>query len=577
MKPQGIRDIIGPIMVGPSSSHTAGALRIASMARSLLAGEPVHVKFTLYGSFSQTYKGHGTDKALVAGMLGMHTDDTRIATSFSEARSQGLEFEFVCDALTKTDHPNTVDIEAVDATGMRVSVRGVSIGGGAAELRLVDGVAVNITGESTSLIIRQNDEPGVLAHVSGLLAQAGINIGTVSLYRDRRGGIAIVVMEIDGEVPEEVERTIAEFPAILSVRIVPADSSHQRLERKAPVISVEEALDAFAQIDFASAAEMLRYCDENGCTLSRAFMRRDEMLLACNGRSAEGTHVYLEKVLRVMRESVRPQGRPTMGRLIGGESLALDALEARGGGLGLAWGRLCSYATGVLETNASMGRIVAAPTAGSSGVIPAVLLYLQEQFGLDDDALKAGLVNAAAVGQIIARNATVAGAEGGCQAEVGSASAMAASMAVELMGGTPAMCLDAAGIALANMLGLVCDPIGGLVEAPCQKRNASGAANALVSAEMALAGIHSDAPFDEIVDVMAKVGRSLPYELRETALGGMAACPSCKKCRSARASPGRKSDRRPDRWPGQKTGRTSLRLPRRTRRAWQRVRWHSRE
>ena len=531
MKPQGIRDIIGPIMVGPSSSHTAGALRIASMARNLLAGEPAHVKFTLYGSFSQTYKGHGTDKALVAGMLGMHTDDTRIATSFSEARSQGLEFEFVCDALTKTDHPNTVDIEAQDATGMRVSVRGVSIGGGAAELRLVDGVSVNITGESTSLIIMQNDEPGVLAHVSGLLAQAGINIGTVSLYRDRRGGIAIVVMEIDGEVPEEVERTIAEFPAILSVRIVPADSSHQRLERKTPDISVEEALDAFAQIDFASAAEMLRYCDENGCTLSRAFMRREEMLLACNGRSAEGTHVYLEKVLRVMRESVRPQGRPTMGRLIGGESLALDALEARGGGLGLAWGRLCSYATGVLETNASMGRIVAAPTAGSSGVIPAVLLYLQEQFGLDDDALKAGLVNAAAVGQIIARNATVAGAEGGCQAEVGSASAMAASMAVELMGGTPAMCLDAAGIALANMLGLVCDPIGGLVEAPCQKRNASGAANALVSAEMALAGIHSDAPFDEIVDVMAKVGRSLPYELRETALGGMAACPSCRKGR----------------------------------------------
>ena len=224
MKPQGIRDIIGPIMVGPSSSHTAGALRIASMARSLLAGEPVHVKFTLYCSFSPTYKGHGTDKALVAGMLGMHADDTRIATSFTEARSQGLEFEFVCDPVTKTDHPNTVDIDTMDATGMRVSVRGVSIGGGAAELRLVDGVAVNITGESTSLIIRQNDEPGVLAHVSGLLAQAGINIGTVSLYRDRRGGIAIVVMEIDGEVPEEVERTIAEFPAILSVRIVPTDS-----------------------------------------------------------------------------------------------------------------------------------------------------------------------------------------------------------------------------------------------------------------------------------------------------------------------------------------------------------------
>ena len=174
-----------------------------------------------------------------------------------------------------------------------------------------------------------------------------------------------------------------------------------------------------------------------------------------------------------------------------------------------------------------MGLIVAAPTAGSAGVIPSVLLSLQTEHGFSDEQLIAALENAAIVGSIIARNATVAGAEGGCQAEIGSAAAMAASAACELLGGTPRMCLTAAGFALANMLGLVCDPIGGLVEAPCQKRNAAGAVNALSSAQLALAGIEGKIPFDEVVDAMYKVGRSLPYELRETALGGMAACPSC--------------------------------------------------
>ena len=515
MKPQGIRDIIGPIMV----------------ARNLLAAEPVRVRFTLYGSFSQTYRGHGTDKALVAGILGMHTDDTRVRTSFDEAKARGLSFEFVSDTQTKTEHPNTVDVDAEDAAGNKVSVRGVSIGGGAAELARIDGVNVNITGESTSLIIRQKDEPGALARVSGALADAGINIATVTLYRDRRGGEAIVVMEIDGAIPTNVEQQICAVPAIISARIVPADGSHRKLTTGAAAMGVEEALGLFGQIDFASARQMLAFCEEQGCTLSEAFMRRDEVLLACSGKSADETHVYLDRVLDVMRASVAPEGVQTMGGLIGGESGAVLALENMRGGFGLGLGKLCSYALGVLETNASMGRIVAAPTAGSSGVIPAVLFYLQDTQGFDDDQLKCALVNAAAVGQLIARNATVAGAEGGCQAEIGAASAMAASAAVELMGGTPAMCFDAAAIAMANLLGLVCDPIGGLVEAPCQKRNASAAANSLVSAEMALAGIHGDAPFDEVVDAMAKVGRALPYELRETALGGMAACPSaCKKC-----------------------------------------------
>ncbi len=180
-----------------------------------------------------------------------------------------------------------------------------------------------------------------------------------------------------------------------------------------------------------------------------------------------------------------------------------------------------------LETNASMGVIVASPTAGSAGIVPGLLLALQETYDLSDEQIKQGLYNASAIGYLAMRNATVAGAVGGCQAEVGIASAMAASATVELMGGSPEQSLAAASTVLMNMLGLVCDPVGGLVEYPCQNRNARrcGKCNDCF-AEIALSGVRQLIPFDEMLEAVYTVGKRLPAELRETALGGCATTPS---------------------------------------------------
>lgn len=175
------------------------------------------------------------------------------------------------------------------------------------------------------------------------------------------------------------------------------------------------------------------------------------------------------------------------------------------------------------EVNASMGRICAAPTAGSCGIIPASIITSAEVLNSSEEDIVNALFTASGIGEIISKNATVSGAEGGCQAECGSAAAMAAAAIVELKKGSPEMSLNAAAIALKNIMGLICDPIAGLVEAPCAKRNASGAVNAMLSADMALAGVKSLIPFDEVVEAMYKVGKSLPVELRETALGGIAA------------------------------------------------------
>ena len=222
----------------------------------------------------------------------------------------------------------------------------------------------------------------------------------------------------------------------------------------------------------------------------------------------------------------------SMGGLIGGEARKLSDHAAKGKSIcGEVLERAITYAVAVLEVNASMGLIVAAPTAGSAGVVPGLLLALQDTYKISDGRIVDGLYNAGAIGYLAMRNATVSGAVGGCQAEIGVASAMAASAAVELMGGTPRQCLDAASTVLMNMLGLVCDPVAGLVEYPCQNRNASGAANALIAAEMALSGITQLIPFDEMLNTMYAVGKHIPIELRETALGGCATAPSaCEFC-----------------------------------------------
>lgn len=285
-------------------------------------------------------------------------------------------------------------------------------------------------------------------------------------------------------------------------------------------------------MDFKNAKELLALCQEKKLPISEV-MRQREILLG--ETTAEIVDQRMDRVLEIMKDAAfSPIKDPviSMGGLIGGEARKLCEFHDLGKSLcGNVLGKGITYAMATLETNASMGLIVASPTAGSAGIVPGMMLALQEVYGFSDKKIRQALFNAGAIGYLAMRNATVAGAVGGCQAEVGIASAMATSAAVELLGGTPLQCTYAASTVLMNMLGLVCDPVGGLVEYPCQNRNAAGVSNALIAAEMSLAGIPQFIPLDEMIDAMYTVGKKLPAELRETALGGCAATPSaCEKC-----------------------------------------------
>lgn len=285
-------------------------------------------------------------------------------------------------------------------------------------------------------------------------------------------------------------------------------------------------------MDFKNAKEILALCQEKNLPISEV-MRQREILLG--ETTAKIVDQRMDRVLEIMKDAAfSPIKNPvkSMGGLIGGESRKLYEFQFQGKSLcGNVLSRSITFAMATLETNASMGLIVASPTAGSAGIVPGLILALQEVYGFSDEKIRQALFNAGAIGYLAMRNATVAGAVGGCQAEVGIASAMAASAAVELLDGTPLQCTYAASTVLMNMLGLVCDPVGGLVEYPCQNRNAAGVSNALIAAEMSLAGITQFIPLDEMIDTMYAVGKKLPAELRETALGGCAATPSaCEKC-----------------------------------------------
>ena len=241
----------------------------------------------------------------------------------------------------------------------------------------------------------------------------------------------------------------------------------------------------------------------------------------------------MREALDVMRQSAQRGFDPkmhSMSGMTGGQAYKLQQADQAGITAGGGFlGRASARAMAIAECNAAMGKIVAAPTAGACGILPAALLTAQEEYGLSDETLIDGLIVAGAVGEVIAARASISGAQGGCQAECGSAAAMAAAALVYIRGGSAKQCADACAFALMNVMGLVCDPVHGLVEVPCVYRNASGVAGALVAADLALAGIPSPLPPDEVIDAMKAVGEQLPPSLRETGEGGCASCPSCKR------------------------------------------------
>lgn len=274
---------------------------------------------------------------------------------------------------------------------------------------------------------------------------------------------------------------------------------------------------------FTTGEKLLNICTKENISISEAMILREIKKFNSNKKTVIEE---MEKTLNVMKDAIKngiDHSKPSFTGLIGGEAKLLTkymALNKTISGKNLLVN--ITNAMAVMEENSKMGKIVAAPTAGSCGIIPGALIATAERMDISDKKIINSLFTASAIGYLFMRNATVSGAEGGCQAETGTAAAMAAGALVELLDGSPSQVLSAASFTIKNVLGLVCDPVAGLVELPCAKRNALGVSNAMLCADMALAGIETKIPFDQVVETMYRVGKKMHPDLKETANGGIA-------------------------------------------------------
>jgi len=480
MKLSILNHVIGPVIRGPSSSHTGASYFIGKLARGLLLDDLLEARiiFDEKGSYARVYRQEASDLAFVSGLLGLDLADEKFKRSIELARELGIKVEFSLSDLGRDAHPNEVIIE-MKGRERELVARARSIGGGMFEFLELNGSSVRLTGEEYIHLV-EGYEHEVEAHS----------------FESR--GRRIWIVKSPEPLPIESERVLE--PIFLPMK---------------------------GKEIFSSGSEVEELCEREGISLGEAGLRYEAELLGMSERDV--LKIMMERY-RIMKRSIeeglsgelslkvlRPSANSILRKLERGE-LAVGGLHAKAAALSMAVMHACN----------SNALIVAAPTGGSAGVIPGVSAALEE-LGLSEEEIARSLFAAGVVGLIIGKRATFAAEEAGCQVEIGAAGAMASAMVVEAFNGSCEQALDAAAISLQNIVGMVCDPVGGFVEVPCHTRNAIAAASAFVNADLILGGYENPIPFDETVDAIYSVGKMMAWELRCTAMGGLAICPSAMK------------------------------------------------
>ena len=504
LPPSIFNDVLGPVMRGPSSSHSAASVRIGRLARDLCGGTPddVLVEFDSEGSLATTHESQGSDMGLFAGLLGWEADDERLPRSHAALREAGVALA-IRVATLHDPHPNTYRL-SLRRGGQEHRIVAISTGGGMIEVLEIDGTPLRLLGDYAVTLLDMDGDGAAAA----ALLRARDDIDEVQL-----SGVAPVRIAACARRPLDD----AEVAALPSVR---------RARRLAPVLPVLSRRGL--AVPFLHAGEMARTADPATRRLSdfaldyecaRGAIGRDEVLARMRG------------LLAVMRGGVRLglAGTEYADRILPRQSHRFAQLmEERRLLDGGILNRAILYVTALMEVKSSMGTIVAAPTAGSCATFPGACLAAADTLGSDEEATLRAMLAAGLVGVFVATRSSFAAEVGGCQAETGAGAAMGAAALVELAGGSAAQGLSAASHALQNVLGLVCDPIANRVEAPCLGRNIAGAANAISCANIALAGYDHLVPLDEVLDAHRAISESMARELRCTALGGLSVTPASK-------------------------------------------------
>lgn len=505
-------DVIGPVMRGPSSSHCAAALRIGRIARDLMDGEiaEVLVEFDRNGSLPTTHDTQGSDMGLFGGLLGWDADDERLPGSMQTFQEAGAIVRF--ETVDAGDpHPNTYRLTLKNAREQH-SLIAISTGGGMIEVISIDGVPLSMDGGYNETLV-------------WLPKGAAFHFDADEVVAHEAGQMQLVQIRAGGFVPDS--------------HLAPLKpSAVKRIARVLPVPSRKGM-----KVPFTTCSGMLAFDGSDNTPLWKLAVAYES---ARGGIDAEQVVGMMRDIVRILRLSITNglAGTSYEDRVLGYQSGGFQRMMRERKLLdGGALNRIILYVTAMMEVKSSMGVIVAMPTAGACAALPGAVIAMAEEMKLGEEEMARALLASGLIGVFIATAWTFAAEAGGCQAEGGSASAMAAAALVTLAGGSLQQSVAAASMAMQSMLGLICDPIANRVEAPCLGKNVMAAANALSCANMALSGYDQVIPLDEVIETAKRVAGQMPRELRCTALGGLSITPTSlaieKKLAAKRAACGR--------------------------------------
>ena len=513
-----LNHVLGPVMRGPSSSHTAGAFHIASMARSLLGGTPrqATLAFDPGGSYAYTYAPQGADRAFAQGLLARPLTDASFFSALADAPAASLELRFEVRKLSQPDHPNTTEMSLVGSQGDTLRLTARSIGGGEVEITRLADWPVLMNGTDFVVVVETAGPGG--AGAMALLEREDALLS--SLETIQRKEAELVIAHRSNPLLPETRRALQELPGVTRVR------------QAEPVYFVQTGRPLFA-----SGEEMVRVAEARGLSLGRVALEYEAQLLGLSETR------ILEEMLRrydIMEKAAREGLDPGFSglQLLGASAGSIFQAEAAGRlSVRSLHTRAAARAMAVMHVDGAMGVVCAAPTGGSAGVLPGALVTLAEERALTRPQIALALLASGAIGLIVAQRATFAAEVAGCQVEIGAAGAMAAAAVVDAVGGSIRQAADAAAIAFQNTMGLVCDLLHGTVEIPCHTRNGVAAANAIVCADLVLGGYVNPIPLDETIDAVQAVGLMMPSEVRCTSQGGLAIAPSAKALRPRSCRP----------------------------------------
>ncbi len=497
-------DVTGPIMTGPSSSHTAGAVRIGIMGRQIFGQKPEEIHLFFYGPLAETYKGHLTDSGVVAGLIELAVDDPGVRTSLEQAKSMGITV--IIHAQRASDrNPNTIEM-LLTASDYQLRIIGITVGGGEVLIKEIDGIKTDFRGKKDMLIAW------------------GPGKSVEKLIKDHP--LLEIVQNYSSQVDDSKVMISVRAPEQEDMGLHP-----NKGELKASGINFRSIRSLYEyelnnpEPSLTSIRETLKKCTAEKLSLSEAAISYET---SRSGLAPEEIREKFKARWTVMEDSIEKglRGPNNMvGGLMGGKDAQkiLTAYEKNKLVSGQVLSLGIARAIASMETNASMGRVVACPTAGACGVIPGVFSSVSEKRCADVETIVDGLLVASLFGVLVSMRAPISGALGGCQSEIGVASAMAAAGLAQMAGGSPVEVSEAFALALKSVLGLICDPVAGPVEVPCIKRNAIGVANALSACDMALSGVVSVIPPDEVIDALINVQQLMPVEFRGSTFGGLGA------------------------------------------------------